>query len=222
MIRRRRQRGMTLLEVVLAIALSVGVMGGAMAFYRQAVDVRTSLEGRVQTIEAQRLVMDRLTNEFRGALAVMQGEAGEVGFFAAHLPGPAAWAVRKSTEEAIPPESDLEWVGYRLRTVEDEDSGEETIVGLERTSRKTERLVEDEEELETALLSSEVKFFAMRYYHQGVWLTSWQADLPQAVEITLGATPLPADTDPQDYPYETFRRVVYLPAAGAGGGGRRR
>jgi len=216
----RRQSAMTLLEVVLAIALSVGVMGAAMAFYRQAVEVRGGLEGRMRDVESQRLVMDRITNELRGAMTYpflqmgMEGQPGEVQFIVAHLPGPAAWAIRKSTEDPIQPESDLEMVGYRLR-IEEDDDGQEVVAGLERTSQKvlTVREVDEEEDLESVLVSSEVKFLALRYYHEGVWLTSWSSDVPRAVEITLGASPLPDDTQPQDYPYETFRRVVHLPAA---------
>lgn len=217
-----RHHAMTLLEVVLAIALSVGVMGAAIAFYRQAVEVRRSLEDKMRLVEAQRLVMDRIANELRSAFAHpflqmgMEGQAGELRFISARLPGPAAWAIKKSTDDPIRPEYDLEIVGYRLRFQAAEEGGSDSVVGLERTSQKLLTAPQVEEEnLETSLVSGAVKFIGLRYWQQGVWLPSWADErLPRAVEITLGASPLPEDTEPQDYPYEAFRRVVYLQGAG--------
>lgn len=45
------------------------------------------------------------------------------------------------------------------------------------------------------------------------WQETWAGPgLPQAVEVSLGTEPLPPDTAPEDYPYELFRRVIYLPS----------
>ncbi|MCD6303547.1 MAG: hypothetical protein J7M21_01125, partial [Planctomycetes bacterium] len=63
------------------------------------------------------------------------------------------------------------------------------------------------------------------------WTDCWQdSSLPLAVEVVIGRQPLPEDVEPQDYPYEVFRRVIYVPAGqqpagattiirGLGGGG---
>lgn len=48
------------------------------------------------------------------------------------------------------------------------------------------------------------------------WQETWTGPgLPQAVEVSLGTEPLPPDTAPEDYPYELFRRVIYLPGHAA-------
>lgn len=50
------------------------------------------------------------------------------------------------------------------------------------------------------------------------WQETWTGPgLPQAVEVSLGTEPLPPDVAPEDYPYELFRRVIYLPSHAAGG-----
>jgi len=231
--------GMTLIEVVLALALSAGLMGAALAFYNRAVAVRTGLEDRIRIIEGERMIMERITNELRGAMTYpflgmgMEGGAEEIRFINPTLPGPAVWAVRKSTDEPVAPQQDLQIVEYRLRGHEDEETGQWVIDGLERTRQKiisaltvegppderSDSTDPDEESwdrnVESALLCGGIKFLAFRYFQDGIWLESWAGgDLPVAVEITMGLEPLPEDTPPEEYPYPVFRRVVYLPGAG--------
>jgi len=77
---------------------------------------------------------------------------------------------------------------------------------------------EEGEEIQGALIAPQFKFVSFGYWDNeaGEWLPSWEGgDLPLAVEVLLGAEPLPEDLEPQEYPFETFRRVVYVP------GGRR-
>ena len=237
------KRGVTLMEVVLAVTLTAMVLSSAMVFYRHALKVRREIEAEIQTIEAQRMIMDRMTNELRGAMSYrflgigMEGESDNVLFIGARVPGPAAWAIRKSTEDPIPPEHDLQLLGYQLRTYGDEESGEEVIGGLERTCQKslavevTERggggrggepsamfreLARQEQEIEATLLSAKIRFIAFRYWRDGIWLESLSGSLPMAVEITMGSKPLPEETEAVDYPYPVMRRIVYMPGAARG------
>ena len=217
----RPPSGMTLLEVVLAVTLTVGVVCSATAFYRCALDVRSGLEAEMRVVEARRLIMDRITNELRYALVYkflglgVEGSAQQVRFVSATLPGPAAWAVRKPTEAPIRPEHDLRLIGYRLRTYEDEQIGSLIVGGLERNCQKllAVEVIEEGRTVESTLLTEHIKFIAFRYWQGGRWLESFSGDLPLAVEITMGTEPLPAETAVADYPYATFRRVVYLPGA---------
>jgi hypothetical protein len=120
---------------------------------------------------------------------------------------------RKITEEPIPAESDLERVTYRLGIAEDPESGEEVLAGLERVYEKRFNVqVIDAETLESSILSPQIGFVYFVYWNDGAPAESWVGgDLPQAVEVTLGFTPLPENVNPEDYPYEKFHRLIYLP-----------
>lgn len=233
MTRPANRKAFTLLEVVLALSLTVGLLGGVLGFYRHVLNVRTAVVRQAERVASVRLVMDRITGELRGAMVYpflgfgmdgqvdVEGKTCRMKFISVSLPGPAAWAVRKTTEDPIPPEYDMQLVGYRLLTVEDEQ-GVGQIVGLERTCQKIlgARTAEEgpDKEIVPALLSGHIKFLRFRYWQDNDWVDTWsEGGLPLAVEITLGAEPLPEDTEPEDYPpeYESHRRVIYLPAAKA-------
>ena len=236
----RRESGLTLLEVVLALTLTVGMMIGVLAFYRHVLTARANVTRDIGAASLDRILMDRLTGELRGTMVYpflgfgMDGQVDQIKFISISLPGPAAWAVRQSTEDPIPPEVDMQMVGYRLRITVNEE-GEFTIDGLERTCQKIlgARETEEGEEIEVSLLSPHMRFIRFRYWKENDWVDTWtEGGLPLAVEIVTGAQPLPEDMEPQDYPteFDSRRRVVYLPAAeatvegpiirGLGGGGR--
>ena len=74
---------------------------------------------------------------------------------------------------------------------------------------------------------SQIQYLRFRYWDSTNWLDSWTAaGLPAGVEVSLGNDPMPEDTlmedtDSQEYPYDLFRRVIYVPnhtAAPAGAG----
>ncbi len=222
-----RNTAFTLVEVVLAVTLAIGLAGGVLAFYRHISDVRTRVRAQGQDLAAERLVMDRITAEVRAAMGFpirLQGAPHSVTFISATLPGAAAWAVRKSTEEPIPPEHDLQLVGYRLGKAEDED-GNVFITGLERTCQKIVAApeVEEGDEISVALLTGRIKFLYLRYWQGSTWVETWtESALPLAVEINIGFEPLAEDTEPAEYEHEVFRRVVHVPGGKkAGGGGTR-
>ncbi|MCD6364269.1 MAG: hypothetical protein J7M14_00160 [Planctomycetes bacterium] len=226
----RHKRGcnaMTLLEIVLALTIVVGVMGGLYGFYSHVLSTCRAVRDAAEQIAAVRIVMDRMTAELRSAKVYpfvnfgLEGMRDNTRFVTTVLPGPAAWAVRSATEEPVPPEHDLQLVGYRLRTTE--VAGEETIVeGLERISQKVIAApdAEEGEEIEVAFLTSHVKFLSLRYWTGNGWQDTWNGpDLPGAVEIVMGFEPLEEGISPDEYPYETFRRVVYVPGGVRAGRG---
>jgi len=231
---RTASRGFTLLEVVLAVSLTLVLMVAMLTFYRQAADVRAAVVEEAELIGAERAVMDLMTEQLRGAFVFqflgqgMDGGLTQARFSTVTLPSRSVWLVQGITEtEEIPPERDLEIVAYRVRYVEDE-YGDMVAVGLERTCQKvlTPRVAEEAEEgeegeIQATLLTPHLKFIRFQYWDGSAWLESWSGgDLPQAVEIVLGAQPLPEDfEDPFEYPYPTFRRVVFVPAAAQGRSG---
>jgi type II secretory pathway component PulJ len=217
--RGRALGGFTLLEVILAVALAVAVVAAAFAFYRRALQVREAIITEVEVAAAERAIMGHLTSELRSAMADpfvssgITGSAGEIQFATVVVPGPTAWAVRNVTDEPITPERDLQLVGYRLRTHEDQQ-GQVVIDGLERACKTlvSPPTAEEGTGVTTALMSPRIQFLYFRYWDGASWAEGWPGgDLPGAVEITLGLKPLPENVLPQDYPYPTFRRVVFVP-----------
>lgn len=229
--------GLTLLEVVLAIVLIAGLMGGLYAFYSYAVDLRRTLGEDARSIVSERIIMDRMAAELRQANILrflrigLSGQGDQVQFVTAAVPSAAVWVDPAPDEDPVPPEHDLRLVGYRLRIPTDDngeplrnDDGEIIVEGLEHTSQKllTAPRVEEGEtirevqQVRVRFLSARIKFLNFRYWTGDTWIASWGGgDLPSAIEITMSTRPLPDQMEVEDYleTHETFRQVVYLPAA---------
>ncbi len=229
--RTTRAAAFSLIEVVLAIGLIVGLTAAVLAFHRHVERVRGRLIASVEDVASRSAAMDRLSRELESAVVYrflgigMEGEADTLTFVTAALPARSVWVPPDVTETPPPPQADLHMVTWRLRTWEDE-YGEVHVAGLERSVRRTPGVREAEEGqgIETALISDAVKFLNVRCWDGGGWIGSWSGgDLPEAVEITLGPRALPEDYAPEDYPYDVRRRVVYVPAGrrGADEGGVR-
>jgi len=218
----RGQRGFTLLEVLLALALAAGLLAGLFYFYRQVLDVRRTVLREIEILSAERIFMDRIGTELRSALPnahyglVMEGTDQYVIFHYADGVGPGAWAEPQS--RGWRPQSDVKRVTYHLRY--DEEAGEEgeAILGVERWMQDVlaPPLEEDEvdEEAGHQALFDQFRFLSLRYWTGSTWVYGWAgATLPAAVEVRLGVKPLPEGLDPMDYPFESFRRVIALPGA---------
>ncbi len=220
MISPRRRNAMTLLEVMLAISIIIGMMVALYSFYDGLLSSRARMAETTKRVSFRRALMDRVTSELRSAKVYpfirfgLEGASDQMEFVTATLPGRAAWAVRESTDDPIPPEVDLQFVGYRLRVYEPE-TGETYIAGLERTCQKILLAEEVEEgvEKEVVFLSSEIRYLKLQYWSDNQWHESWSGgDLPGAVEIVIGYEPMPEDAAEDDpYPYESYRRVVFIP-----------
>ena len=242
MIRPADNTGFTLLEMVLAITLSISLLAGLMTLHHHATTVRNQLTAETEMIISERIIMDRMTNELRGTMLYpflgfgLEGSDEKIQLMTATLPGPAAWAVRKSTDDPIPPETDLMLVGYQLRSYENDD-GETVVAGIERSSQKilASPTVREGQEVSTVLLTPHIRFLQFEYFDGEQWTNEWQErGLPMAVKIIMGVVPLTEDIEPEDYieKYDTFQRVVYVPSGensrqgptlrGIGGGGGRR
>lgn len=212
----------TLLEVSLAVTLALVLLVAMLTFYKQTTDVRAAVIEEAELVGAERAVMDLLTQELQAAFVYeflgqgLEGAVDRMNFTSLTVPGGGVWLSKKITEAAeVPPERDLVLVGYRLRVSEDE-SGRPRVDGLERTCQRTltARQAEEGQEIEAILLTSRIRFLRLGYWDGSAWVASWSGgDLPQAVEIVLGEEPLPERVEPAEYPYPTFRRVVYVPSA---------
>lgn len=219
------QRAFTILEVVLAVTIAVGLLLVLLTFYSQASQVRQDVMTEAGRISVIRLVMDRLTSELRSIPssdqidAPLWGGEATIGFISATAPAPQRTAWNGSELGRLErPEFDLHQITYAV--------GDGLLdLGIFRTeSAWVEKPIAasatPEADTETESQSSSIKPLAVdveylhfRYWDGTEWLPAWnQSSPPRAVEITLGVEPLPVDMLPEDYPYEVFRRVVALPS----------
>jgi type II secretory pathway component PulJ len=224
----RNRPALTLLEVILAVVLVLGLTLTLFAMYDAGLGIRSRALQRMEFLAAERLVMEQMTAELRSAMVYpfletsFEGTADQARWPAAMAVGQEVW-LEDDTDEPAAPQSDVQVVGYRLRTTEDEQ-GEPVVLGLERTCQKvlTAQILEegqagqtDDVAIGTELLSEHIKYLRFRYHDGNTWIESdqWNAkDLPAAVEITLGAEPLDEDMTHEEYPHQTFRRRVFIPA----------
>jgi len=239
------RKGLTLVEMLLAISLAMGLMASMLWFYHYTAEVRDTVTAEIQQINARRRVMERITKNLRGAMTYpflnigLEGRTDSIRFMTTQLPDAGVWVVQDVTEKPVTPQQDVHLIGYQLRIEEDEEEGASYIVGIEMTKQNLitavmataedavtgEAAPEEEQtddaaeaDIESTVLSPFVGFVRFRFWDGSQWLEQWPPEeapegLPLAVEVALGAEPLPEEVDPIDYPYEVSIRVVYLPAA---------
>ena len=240
-------QGFTLIEVILAVSLSVLLIGTALWFHQYAGEVRTSVSQEASDIAARRQIMDRITADLRGAIALpgqagsLNGSTHRVTFITAMLPGKSVWTEQKLTETPPPAEQDLRQVSYGLAMYEDEQ-GAVFIAGIDGSVQRllSPKVIEEEadgstsnSQLVTSLLSSKYQFMRFQFWDGTAWQIEWidKPTPPVAVEVVLGEQPLAEGEDPLAYSHEMIRRVVFLPSGaptseggtiiqGLGGGAR--
>ena len=211
----------TLIEVVLAISIAIGIMLVLLFFYNQAANLRAQLMQEAERLSTIRLLMDRISMELRTSRAHAFYEAAFLGdtqfiqFVRTDLVSPAAW---KQGERVAVAQTDLKLVRYSFSGDTNAVAGlyrdEEPLVEM-RTPRSAAVVVEGEPLKRLEPLSEEIRYMHFRYWDGTKWLDSWDGlKLPIGVEISLAFEP--PITDEQGITTgEVFRRVVYLPGGAA-------
>jgi type II secretory pathway pseudopilin PulG len=225
---RQRRSAFTLIEVLLAVSIIIGLLVVVLFFYQQAAQLRTELLTDTERSSAARLLMDKLTAELRAARAhtfyevPLVGDSTYLQFIATDLPSDTAWTGER-LGRITRPESDLKLVRYSTET----ESSTTNILGLARAEEPLIELrkvagselligpsVSETNNSASVLITDQFHFIHFRYWDGAAWVDSWNNTwLPSGVEISLGREPLPAEMETADYPYEVFRRVVYLPGS---------
>jgi type II secretory pathway pseudopilin PulG len=227
---RRHSAAFTLVEVILAVGIVVGLLAVALFFYQQAARLRSELIVEAERLSSARLLLDRLTAELRAArphswyATPLVGEPGSIQFFTTSLPERSDWT-GAPLGRAARPETDLKLVGYALAL----DPAGTNALGLVRTEEPLVELraargsavtvppADTGTNAPIALLTGEFRFLRFRYWDGATWVDSWNdIVLPGGVEITLAVDAPPDDseaTEPSEQPRDVFRRVVALPAA---------
>ena len=232
--RHRRSSAFTLLEVLLAILLTVGLMGAVYALHLESQAFRRSLAETASTVAGQRAVMSRIMADCRNAMVYplpqinpdtgemdqlntgLVGDIESMEFVAVRLPGAAAWAVQQIGDKPIPSEPDVELVSYRLRR--DDETG--APLGLERATRRVLAWAPQGDGEHVTLISSDIRCFYVRYHDGAGWTADglWSGqDLPLAVEVWMGPQELPPDLDAEEtLAYleampQVYRRMITMP-----------
>lgn len=215
-----RVGGFTLLEVILAIVIALGILLVLLYFYEQATTVRTQAIQQTEEIAAARLFMDRFTGELRTAQPQgFNGTSNTIQFVKADVPSFASWnggALGRSSS----PVTDLKLVRYELEALDGTN-----IDGLLRTEEplvlKRQLGSEDDATGTNAVqaanplpLIAEIRFLQLRYWAGTNWQDNWNSrDLPEAVEINVGPQALTNETDLAEVSADLFHRVIYLPTS---------
>jgi type II secretory pathway pseudopilin PulG len=225
----RTPAAFTLLEVILAIVIALGILVVLLYFYQQATNLRAQAIEETERTAAARLVLDRITGELRAAQPqtaaqqALRGRSNSIEFVKADLPSFSPWT-GGALGRATAPVSDLKRVRYYLESLDGTN-----VAGLMRSEEPmVERRLEAPDE-EVALpgtnqvaraaplpLIQEIRHLQFRYWGETNWLDAWNSPgLPAGVEISLAAEPLTNEMDVTEPPPQAFRRVVYLPGSRA-------
>jgi type II secretory pathway pseudopilin PulG len=196
----RRRPGFTLLEVLLALALIIMLMGGVFGFYITTLQVRET--GRMVAHDAllAHSLLKQMAEEIRHAKDVVPGDG--TGFHGTHnritivrasLPELYAFNDYDSVHDQLPPaQMDVRRITYELIWDEElvDDEGVALCHGLLRSEQRTfdpnprfvvqdlDLLDVDPEEpgappVDTELFAPEIKFLQFEYFDGAEWRDRW-------------------------------------------------
>lgn len=232
----------TLVEMILAIGIAVGLLIVALTFHRQATDLRAQILQASERNAAIRLVLDRLAADLRTARAggewadpfvgtgdslsfTRYGNPSESGGGTAGTGFPggdvvrvsfSAWQGSDGTNQVVVGFDRREEIpGAPAPASAPFVSGSSTNLSSGEASGLafTNRLMAAREPLTEA-----IRFVRFRYWDGAGWQEGWTNGRPPAgVEVVLGMEPLPPEATPEEYPFEQFRRVIVVPAGLARG-----
>lgn len=124
---RNRKRGsaslgsaFTLVEVVLAILIIVGILGVVLYFYQQAAEVRRRAVDETEYITVARMFLEQMTGELRAARSVetqfagLEGTSNSLSFVTASMPNITRWIIRTNETAVSTPTTDLKRIRYTL------------------------------------------------------------------------------------------------------------
>ena len=118
--RHRLVDAFTILEVMLAIVITTGLLATAMYYYQQAARFRNDLLEETERIGSARLILDRLSTELRCSLyhparsVGAKGGADWIEFLKSSVPSQASWRVQTESESPTYPETGYRLIRYEL------------------------------------------------------------------------------------------------------------
>ena len=231
-IRERTSLAFTLVEVVLAIGISVGLMFVALFFYSQCANLRTQLIDESERIGTLRLLLQKMTADLRSAQAQDQfgftGASNSIEFVKSGALPLSSWNVGSNAIVQFP--SGLSQVSYQL--VSGADGTNLVSLGIAHRETPLNVLLKTSPAAQTegvasatnyitssgtngamstnvaGLLTDKIHTMQFRYWDGATWTNTWDGMVPPArVEIILATDAL----DPADTNAEIYRRVVVIP-----------
>lgn len=203
-----RRRGVTLLEMLLAVSLIILTLATLFLFYTISLDA-TDRAGKF-TIRSQqaRVVLQQMAREIRQATTGARdkgngliGKMHSVTILTTGMPDPALMYTYGLDEKPPTPSYDMRSIDYYLAVDPDspDEEGNPGVLGLVRREKKllNEAVVDlDETQIleEVRMMAPEVQYMRFRYFDGATWQDFWSGGagsnkLPQAVKIEIGYTP---------------------------------
>lgn len=220
-----RRRGLTLLEVLLAMGLIVLVSATMFLFYDQTLRTRRHVQKVVSAGYLARTIAHQIAEEVRAANGFLVGAGPGISgtdrlitLQAVTMPDKKLFRALSIKDDPPPAESDIRQVQYYLAYDDEEthiyaDGTEaDAPLGLVRREIKTlhqTALFENRSNsVDLDLISPELKYVRFRYFDGVEWVDKWDIgnepegglgnSLPQAVEITVGYAELPPPEEEED------------------------
>lgn len=223
----KRRRGLTLLEVLLALGLVTLLSATMFLFYDVTLRSRDFGTRRINEGNLARVVAQKIAGEIRSANGFLQGagpgisgKEHQITIQTVVLPDKELFVRRQIQDEPLPAQSDMRQVQYYIAYDEDlsfdypDGTTGPAPMGLVRREIQTLNQVtvrEDQaQSVELDLYAPEMKYLRFRYFDGVEWLDRWDIgkggeaglgnSLPQAVEVTVGYTAIepPEDEDELD------------------------
>ncbi|MFN0135650.1 MAG: type II secretion system protein J [Phycisphaerae bacterium] len=222
------RRAVTLLEVVVALAIIVLMLGVMISFYWQVGEIRNQTARMADRTNLARQVLAKMESEIRGCVGFdkvgfpveqrITGTRRSISFLTSALPEQKLFVFRDESEEPPPGAHDLRQIGYSLWIDQENETeeGEPIVGGIIRTEKKTlnQFIVEEDEpeQIRNDLWAAELGYLEFRYFDGVEWDTKWDVtdgnSLPQLIQITIGFSSITKaeneDQDLESYPVAEY------------------
>jgi prepilin-type N-terminal cleavage/methylation domain-containing protein len=223
-----RQRGLTLLEVILAIGLIAMLMSFLLTFFWRALDIRDAAWREAERMKVARNTLDYIAENLRNTVGLDEinfplaqqfvGDRRSIAFMTTALPSREQYRFIGEFDELGIAQHDLRVVTFFIDWSDQltTEEGEPLVRGIREVQQVTlgQTLVDEEDRLEVQNreLARELGYLEFRYFDGAQWLTEWTVTqgnaLPQMVQITVGFDELTEydldDQDLDDYPLEDY------------------
>lgn len=117
---RRSRSAFTLVEVILAILIILGIMGVLLFFYQRASELRHAALQEAEFASVSRMFLEQMTSELRTARVVqeqmtgLEGMSNSISYVCTGLPLFSRWITSSNDPVIVAPATDLKFVRYSL------------------------------------------------------------------------------------------------------------
>jgi len=225
-------------EIILAIGLATALLLVAMTFYHQAAEMRVNILRESERVSMMRLVVDRLAGDLRAAQPKagpgneFTGDSTSMSFIKEACASSSPYTLPGAAEP-----TDL--VRISVATLTGTNGSKVVVSGLDRVealvnppaaplalptnavatspdlltnTASTSLYPADPTNTVTEPFAPIIRFVRFRYWDGAAWQGGWtNATPPAGVEMVLSTDGLEEDAEPDAYPPEAFRRVVFVP-----------